>query len=662
MYLKSQFTSLNKAMTWGKTAVFLTLFLLGIVSLQQNIAPNVVKADGRTILYVDADATGNKNGTTWEHAYSTLQDALDHTNANSATAFEIWVAAGIYVPDQGVNHIDNDEGEFFTLSYDNVQLYGGFAGNETERSQRNWETNPTILSGDIDNNDANTDGNNIAETHNDITGNNSNHILYLDGVTNEPITAATVIDGFIITAGQANGEGDERNGGGLYCAGHGNGSKCNSTLANLNISGNMAYYVAGGILSTGSDYGESNLRLTNVVFNGNFGRLGSGGMSYSVSNYGISNPTLINVTFQNNETLANGGGLGNNTNDSESKPVLINVTFKNNVAGFNGGGMTTGASSYSNDSATSEPILINVTFENNTATRGGAMFVLGIYNDNDPQLFNVIFANNSATIEGGALYVQGNNNLNITNSTFSKNSAVESGSAIHIWGDGSSSYSNFNNSVFWGNTSGDDKVLSIFEWASPTFTNSIVQGSGGSANWDGSLGTDGGNNLDVDPMFVDAANGNFTLQSGSPAIDMGNNSFIPADTTDLDGDGNMEELIPFDLVGNARIYNESVDLGAYEFYPTVTPEAEALIEALIADIEQLVEDSALDPRDGRKLIYRPALALTFLNNGQPQDATAQMDKFVRNVHRIVRIGRLAPEVGDTLIADAMIILDAIPAE
>jgi hypothetical protein len=57
-----------------------------------------------------------------------------------------------------------------------------------------------------------------------------------------------------------------------------------------------------------------------------------------------------------------------------------------------------------------------------------------------------------------------------------------------------------------------------------------------------------------DPLFVDAENGDYHLQSGSPCIDVGDNSLVPAGTsTDLDG--------------NPRIQNGTVDMGAYEFQP-----------------------------------------------------------------------------------------------
>jgi hypothetical protein len=60
----------------------------------------------------------------------------------------------------------------------------------------------------------------------------------------------------------------------------------------------------------------------------------------------------------------------------------------------------------------------------------------------------------------------------------------------------------------------------------------------------------GAGNVTGDPLFVDAALGNFRLQSNSPCINAGNNAFV---------------TIPTDLDGNPRTVNGTVDMGAYEF-------------------------------------------------------------------------------------------------
>ena len=58
--------------------------------------------------------------------------------------FEIWVARGTYAPDAGPGAIAGSPLSSFHLE-ENVEIYGGFAGWETERSQRDWHTQLSIL-------------------------------------------------------------------------------------------------------------------------------------------------------------------------------------------------------------------------------------------------------------------------------------------------------------------------------------------------------------------------------------------------------------------------------------------------------------------------------------------------------------------------------------
>jgi predicted outer membrane repeat protein len=229
-------------------------------------------------------------------------------------ACEIWVKAGVYYPDQGGSQADNDRSTTFTLK-NGVALYGGFAGTETAREQRDWTANVTVLSGDIDQNDLTNPNGVVTDTAN-ITGTNAYHVVTGNGATD----STAVLDGFTITAGQANSDvGWSQWGGGMFIIGN-----SSPTLKNVTFSGNSAL-IGGGMFTH-----TSNPALTNVTFSDNAAAHSGGGMY----NW-YSNPTLTNVTFSGNVAMWYGGGMYN----WDSSPTLTNVTFSDNSASGDGGGM-----------------------------------------------------------------------------------------------------------------------------------------------------------------------------------------------------------------------------------------------------------------------------------------------------------------------------------
>ncbi len=119
------------------------LFLLLLVA---TFATTPARAD-TTILYVNGTAGGANNGTSWSDAFTDLQSAL----AAASSGKQIWVAAGTYKPTA-----DNNRTISFSLK-NGVQVYGGFAGTETELSQRDLVVNIVILNGDIGEEGVNTD-------------------------------------------------------------------------------------------------------------------------------------------------------------------------------------------------------------------------------------------------------------------------------------------------------------------------------------------------------------------------------------------------------------------------------------------------------------------------------------------------------------------------
>lgn len=111
----------------AKFLVFIALFFIGLSA-------------NSTIIYVNFSAPGNENGTSWNDACYTLYDALDVAEPGD----EIWIAGGTFT-DFGAG------GQNFALEIpDQVKIYGGFAGTETDTDQRDIENHPTIISGNED--------------------------------------------------------------------------------------------------------------------------------------------------------------------------------------------------------------------------------------------------------------------------------------------------------------------------------------------------------------------------------------------------------------------------------------------------------------------------------------------------------------------------------
>ncbi|MEJ2721587.1 MAG: choice-of-anchor Q domain-containing protein [bacterium] len=191
--------------------------------------------------------------------------------------------------------------------------------------------------------------------------------------------------------------------------------------------------------------------------------------------------------------------------------------------------------------------VIDAEFASNEAAFGGGLSIrLG-----SAVVSNAVFVGNAATADGGAVAMVSAAAMTLTNGSICGNTASRYGGAISTI----NTDPILTNVILWGNSAGTagDEIYNQTGGA-PDISYSIIQGSGGSgAGWDTSLGTDGGNNLDSDPLFVDPLTGNLRLLAGSPAIDHGSNAAPELQSTDLDG--------------NTRILGGVVDMGAYEFDP-----------------------------------------------------------------------------------------------
>jgi predicted outer membrane repeat protein len=451
-------------------------------------------------LYVDKDATGSNDGSSWSNAFTTLGEALEEADNCCGMVKEIWVAEGTYTP--GIPFQILQRTDTFGL-VDGVTVYGGFDGSETYFTQRQLDSHPTILSGDINGDDT--------------SGQYSDNVYHV--VSAQGVKEWAVLDGFYIKDGYADLKQSYRDmGGGMICD-------------------------------------NASPIIRNCTFDYNHAET-SGGAVYCVNS---STPLFRNCSFTNNNTWKHGAAVFNNS----SEPVFVGCSFEYNyltVAGSHGGAVH-------NAGCGLELTFISCYFYANHANEAGG----AVYNNNsEPSFYNCIFSQNFANTNGGAI-LNSDSNIKVVNCTLYGNYAYNLTGGIHNTG---SSAPEIKNTIIWNNCHGncssslteDSQVYSV--GTSPAITYSRIQG------WTGALG--GAGNSGEDPKLVLPSMNVFQLGCGSSAIDSGDNSLLPYDSTDLDDDNVYYELLPLDYSGEPRRYNDPaagdigsgtppiVDIGAME--------------------------------------------------------------------------------------------------
>jgi PKD repeat protein len=299
---------------------------------------------------------------------------LDYAMSQAVAGDELWLMKGVYTPTVGAGPTSS-----FTLT-SGVALYGGFAGTETLRAQRNYTMHEVILTGDIG-----------------VPGNTNDNTYHV--VTAMNVNANTVVDGVTIRHGNATGSSSAtQNGGGMYIY------SGDLIVANVIFTSNTAQY-GGGLWTR---YGAPT--LVNAQFHNNQATYGAGAYNRSMV------MTLTDGIFFNNAASSQGGGFYNN----DGAPVMTNVRFEGNTTGFSGGGF------YNDDGA---PVMTNVRFENNRAggTGGGMYSGTGF-----PRLTATQFISNSANSNGGGAYLY-KDTLTLTDSVFMSNTARSHGGALYSY-------------------------------------------------------------------------------------------------------------------------------------------------------------------------------------------------------------------------------------
>ena len=523
------------------------------------------------ILYVDDDAPLGGNGMSWNTPFRYLQDAL----WIAAAGDEIRVAGGVYKPDhdEAGKVKPGDRGASFRLTTE-LKLAGGHAGlaDPANPDRRDLQRYESTLSGDLEGDDEPGFVNN---------GDNSANVVYIPDATEN-----LILDGFTVRGG---------NGGG--------------------------WLGGGGILFDAMNYGTATVKNCRFLWNSSDGFGGGAILAWSV--FG-SSLTLVNCRFSENRTTNLGGALavlrsaratvadcefaGNLARQggaialSGNPSTLARCTFRDNRAG-NGGALLLASWS----------TLLRCTFEANIADETGGAIQLNFL---VVTCLNARFLRNQAGIRGGAIAAAGYRyagaEVVFANCELSGNTSGGDGGAVSIepppgyqakvkfvgcslsQNVAAASTGGMRNvgltvttivdSILWGNRdssgSGESAQLSKDSQATLAIDYSCVQG------WTGQFGGVGNHAKDprfLDPLGPDGIPGtpddDLRLNHRSPCIDAADNTAVPPDTYDLDGDGDLLEPLPLDLAEYNRFRDDPytpdtgrgtppiVDMGAYEFRP-----------------------------------------------------------------------------------------------
>lgn len=379
-----------------------------------------------------------------------------------------------------------------------------------------------------------------------------------------------------------------------------------ATMGNQSVSFDIPSGVSvyGGFEGTETALSEADPIANETVLSGDLNQDGlpdaTSSFNIVTSSSSITNDILLNgLIVENGRTTSNGAGAKFQSNGGAASVILERCTFRYNDAGNLGGGIYSQA----------ELNISECTFDNNIADKGGPGIAINgkplnllssVFTGNSTDNINGIggainFTNSSnGSIESSyfddnwgfkvsTVYFLSSNNNVITNSIFKNNSCDRMASIYTLsssntkiincsFSGNENQHANSNqascigthlansgavyvyNCAFWDNQS--SQGIEVMDYALTTIDHCLIEGG-----WNGTLCT-------VNTSSIITTNPNWTgqyldLQSGSPAIDAGSNSFVPTGiTTDFDGPG------PNRFFNSTGTPNALVDMGAQEYQST----------------------------------------------------------------------------------------------
>ena len=422
-------------------------------------------------IYVDVNASGNNDGSSWENAYNNLQEALDSlpTIGSGDPKPQVWIAAGTYT---GIMASSPDIDAFVVEKP--VDIYGGFAGTESAIEERDLDINKTVLSGDANRDD-------LKENFVDNRDDNFIRVLYIDST----FINTVVLDGLTISGGHTSANPDTafhiRTGGGMFAWNPVEVRNC-TFEANYSPRGGSVYlswWTDGSVFENcefrnnstdaraSAMFVDSNWDLTirNCTFHDNTAARGTvyllyckntilenctfrdndgtGSFCGGLYNWNSESVNVVNCTFDNNRSMVGGAVYVDGRDLSNTAMYFDNCTFTNNEV-ISAQFQSIGGTMYSTRAITS---FENCTFDNNS----GDAFAgnLAFYTNSRSTVKNSIFTNNEVVSGGAAMAAAFGFNVAVENCTFEDNQA---GWGAGVFLQGEPDTATFSNCEFHHNT------------------------------------------------------------------------------------------------------------------------------------------------------------------------------------------------------------------
>lgn len=313
---------------------------------------------------------------------------------------------------------------------------------------------------------------------------------------------AVIIDGFIVTGGGGQAYG----GGGIYAHG------TEAALVEFSIANCL-------FVENSVDFNDTNIDTGGGALLIEYGRATIVACAF-ISNHAHNGGAISN--YYSTIRVVSSFFIGNNVQDAD---YYIAPRFGGAIYNVNADGVS----------------ISNCYFAQNIASRGGAVaneHTTGTVIRNSIFWNNDVFQDRGDLGYGGGIHSRGGD-LTVTNCTFSGNSAENGGGAISVAG----THVRIFNSILWNNSGTENEFEIVTREAQLYVSFSDIRG-----------GYPGRGNIDADPLFLSAVNGDLRLSSQSPCIDNGNER--------------APHLPPTDFEGQRRVIGRRVDIGADEFAGT----------------------------------------------------------------------------------------------